>query len=139
MTKAIVKIPNEILQKLNFFKGPSCGNFIFPNKYKAIPMPIITHKPINSSRFKSPQCSTKSAFDKNFNAKANSINPKTTLTVFNQPPDFGNEFNHLGNMANNVNGKANARPKPLIPKVNWVAPPSTDKELPNNVPNIGPV
>jgi hypothetical protein len=29
---------------------------------------------------------TKSAFDKNLKAKANSRNPKTTFTVFNHPP-----------------------------------------------------
>ena len=39
------------------------------------------------------QCPTKSEFEKNLKAKANSKNPKTTLVVFNQPPDFGKEFN----------------------------------------------
>src|SRR5690606_17389948 len=87
----------------------------------------------------SPHCSTKSAFDKNLSAKANSINPKTTFTVFNQPPDFGKEFNHFGNIANNVNGKASANPKPDIPSDNCIAPPSDVKELPNKVPKIGPV
>jgi hypothetical protein len=33
---------------------------------------------------------------------------KTTLTVFNQPPDFGNEFNQPGTWQNNINGKAKA-------------------------------
>src|SRR5690606_25189605 len=124
---------------LNFWIGLSCGNLIFPNKYKAKPIPITIHNPMNNSRFKSPHCSTKSAFDKNLSAKANSINPKTTFTVFNQPPDFGKEFNHFGNIANNVKGKASANPKPDIPSDNCIAPPSDVKELPNKVPKIGPV
>ena len=61
------------------------------------------------------------------------------MTVFNQPPDFGNEFSHFGNIANNVKGNASARPKPDIPSDNWVAPPSEDKELPSSVPKMGPV
>ena len=55
--------------------------------------------PKNTSIFKSPHCFTKSALDKNLNASANSRNPKTTLVVFNQPPDLGNEFNQPGNAA----------------------------------------
>ena len=81
----------------------------------------------------------RSAILKNFNPKASSINPKTTLTEFNHPPDFGNLFIHDGKNANNVKGKAKAKPKPLIPIVSWVAPPSAVKELPKSVPKIGPV
>jgi hypothetical protein len=51
-------------------------------------------------------CKTKSALDKNLNAKANSKNPSETFTVFNQPPDFGKEFIQPGNKANNLNGNA---------------------------------
>ena len=40
-------------------------------------------------------------------------------------------------MANKVNGKANANPKPAIPCVNAQAPPC--KEPTNKVPKIGPV
>ena len=36
------------------------------------------------------------ALDKNLNAKAISKNPKVTLTEFNQPPDWGKEFNQPG-------------------------------------------
>ena len=43
---------------------------------------------MNNSRFRINLLDTKSAFDKNFNANANSINPNTTFTVFIQPPDF---------------------------------------------------
>ena len=73
--------------------------------------------PIKSSLLKIPQCPTKSEFDKNLKAKANSKNPKITLVVFNQPPDFGNEFSQLGKSANKAKGKAKATPKPLIPAV----------------------
>ena len=77
--------------------------------------------------------------DKNLSANANSINPNTTFTVFNQPPDLGNEFNHLGNMANNVKGNAKASPKPPIPILNCIALASDAMVLPNNPPRIGPV
>ena len=100
---------------------------------------MIIHIPINISRFKSPQCSTKSELDRNFNASANSINPKTTFTVFSHPPDFGKEFNHFGNIANNVNGSARAKPKPPIPMLNCIALASDAIVLPNKPPKIGPV
>src|SRR5690606_17663410 len=70
---------------------------------------------MNTSRSKKCNCSTRSAWDRNLKANANSKNPKTTLTVFNQPPDFGREFNHPGNAANNPNDNANAIEKPNIP------------------------
>ena len=57
----------------------------------------------------------KSAFDKNLKANANSKNPNTTLTVFNQPPDFGSEFSQPGKAANNANGRAIAKENPNIP------------------------
>ena len=56
-----------------------------------------------------------SAFDKNFKAKANSIKPKLTFTVFNHPPDLGIEFNQLGNIANKVNGNASEMENPNMP------------------------
>ena len=49
--------------------------------------------------FINPHCSTRSALDKNFIANAISKNPKTTFTEFNQPPDFGKDFSHVGNLA----------------------------------------
>ena len=139
MIKAIVKTPKEILEKDSFLIGESCGNLIFANKYKANPIKTITQIPMKTSRFKISQCATKSAFDKNLKANASSKNPKTTLVVFNQPPDFGNEFNQFGNKANNAKGKAKAKPKPDIPAVNCVAPPSEVKEPANKEPKIGPV
>ena len=74
-----------------------------------------------------------STVDKNLNDNANSIKPKITFTVVSQPPDFGNDFSHCGNIANKVKGKANAIPKPNKP-TNKEEPPTT-----NNVPMIGPV
>ena len=91
------------------------------------------------SIFKIPQCFTKSAFDKNLKAKANSKNPKTTLTVFIHPPDFGKDFNIPGNIAKRVNGKPKATPNPAIPAVNCQAPPSEDNEPASKEPKIGPV
>ena len=87
-----------------------------------------------------PQFPTKSALDKNLKASANSKNPSTTFTVVIQPPDFGNEFNQAGNMANKANGSANAKPKPTIPEVKLVATfPSAKVVLPKRPPKMGPV
>ncbi len=82
-------------------------------------------------------CKTKSAFDKNLKAKANSRNPKTTFTVFNHPPDFGKECSHPGNIAKSMNGKANANEKPNIPIIGAIPP--LEAASTNNVPTIGPV
>src|SRR5690606_23351381 len=100
---------------------------------------MIIHRPKNTSIFKMPQCCNKSAFDKNLKAKANSKNPKTTLVVFSQPPDFGRAFIILGNMANKAKGKPSARPNPPIPAVNCHAPPSAVNEPANKEPKMGPV
>ena len=86
------------------------------------------HSSKKGSIFKRFQWATKSAFDKNLNASANSKNPKITLVVFNQPPDFGKTFSMLGNMANNAKGNPRETPKPAIPAVNCQAPPSLVKE-----------
>src|SRR5690606_3117824 len=95
--------------------------------------------PINISLLKRPHCSTRSAFDKNLNARPSSIKPKTTFTVFSHPPLFGRELSQLGNRAKNANGSARARPKPPIPKDNCMAPPSVVSDPPNREPRIGPV
>ena len=92
---------------------------------------------INNSRSNQCFCNTKSALDKNLKANANSKNPKETLTVFNQPPDFGIEFNQPGNIANNINGKAIAIEKPNIPIIG--AKPPLEADSTSNVPTIGPV
>ena len=93
----------------------SCGNCNLPHKYNASPILIKAHIPKNTSRFKSPQCCTKSALDKNLKANANSKKANTFFIVSNQPPDFGKLCNHCGKIANNVNGRANAKPNPAIP------------------------
>ena len=94
---------------------------------------------MNNSYFKIPRPATKSALDKNLRAKANSINPRETLIVFNQSPDFGNLLIALGNMANNEKGSPSAKPKPAIPAVNSIAPESPESEPARRVPKIGPV
>lgn len=93
----------------------------------------------NGSIFNNPHFITISALDKNLNANANSKNPNTTFTVVNQPPDFGNELIQLGKAANKANGKAKAKPKPAIPEVNCIAPPSEDNAPASSDPKIGPV
>ncbi len=113
---------NETIPKLNLpteicVKGESCGNCIFPNKYIANTPNMAIQIDKNTSRSNQCNCNTKSAFDKNLNAKANSKNPNTTFTVFNQPPDLGKEFNQPGNAANNANGMAKANENPNIPTI----------------------
>src|SRR3954465_15244391 len=82
-------------------------------------------------------CKTKSALDKNLNAKANSKKPKNTFTEFNQPPDFGSELSQPGNIANNVKGRAKAKEKPNIPTKGAIPP--LEAASTNKVPTIGPV
>src|SRR5690554_7728041 len=91
----------------------------------------------NTSRSNQCFCNTKSAFDKNLNANANSKNPKNTFTVLSHPPDFGREFIHPGKAANNPKGKANASEKPNIPTKGAIPP--RDAASTNNIPIMGPV
>ena len=98
-------------------------------------MPIQIAK--NNSRSKKCHCTTKSAFERNLKARASSKNPRKTLTVFNQPPDFGSEFIHPGNAANKANGSAKANEKPNIPTKGAIPPIVADST--NKVPTIGPV
>ena len=81
---------------LSLFIGLSCGNLIFPNKYNAVPIAHRIQITKKASYFKTPQCSTRSAVDRNLNAKASSINPKETLSFFNQIPDLGITDKYFG-------------------------------------------
>ena len=95
---------------------------------------------MKSSRFNKNVLETKSALDKNLRAKANSIKPRTTFTVFIQPPDFGKLAKMFGNKANNPKTIAQLKPNPAKAKVNNIgtfAEPVT--ALPNKLPKIGPV
>src|SRR5210317_1651619 len=94
---------------------------------------------IKVSLFNSPQCATKSALERNFNAKANSKNPNTTFTVVIQLPDLGSAFSVFGNKANRPKGKPKAIPKPSIPMDNCIAPPSAVREPASKEPKMGPV
>ena len=51
---------------------------------------------IKTSLFKIPHPSTKSALERNLNAKANSIKPNETFNFFNQTPDLGITDRYLG-------------------------------------------
>ena len=128
---------NAIRVKENFFTGELCANLSLPERYNTISIPMITHKPMNTSLFSSPHCFTRSALDKNFTARASSTKPNTTFTSVIHPPDFGNDCSQLGNMANNAKGRPSAKPKPAAPAVSGHAPWSTTPT--SNVPRIGPV
>ena len=67
------------------------------------------------SHFNTFQPCVKSTVDRNLKAKAISIKPNTTFILFIQPPDFGNDCSHCGNIANNINGNANASANPNMP------------------------
>ena len=64
-------------------------------------------------------------------------NLKLLLRYSSHPPDFGKEFNQPGNMANNINGKANANEKPNIPIIGAIPP--LEAASTKSVPTIGPV
>ena len=117
----------------------SCGNFIFPKIYTVKNKNIKTHIPRNASIFNKPQCCTKSALDKNLNAKASSKNPSMTFVVLSHPPDFGSDFIIFGNIAKRAKGRPRATPKPAIPAVSCQAPPSADNDPARRDPRIGPV
>ena len=62
-----------------------------------------------------------------------------TFMLLVHDPDFGSLLIMFGKKANKVKGIANATPKPSIPQVKSIAPPSEVSVPTNNVPNIGPV
>ena len=93
---------------------------------------------MNTSRSSIPQPYARSATDKNFNDRASSRKPNTTFTEFSQPPDFGISLSQDGKMANNVNGNARARAKPVIPIAGPTMSPD-DAASTRSVPMIGPV
>src|SRR5574344_2323814 len=99
---------------------------------------MTIHNTMNTSRSSRCQPYAKSATDRNFRAKANSKNPKTTLTALSQPPDLGMAFSHDGNRAKMLNGKAKAKANPNIPivgaSIEFFVETSTSK-----VPMMGPV
>ena len=132
-------IPKINLNGGSFFIGESCLNFKRPNRYNVNPAPTNIQIAINISLFSKPQCITRSAFERNLNAKASSIKPNTTFTVFSHPPDLGNELKRFGKSANKAKGNASANPNPAIPDVNCMAPPSADNEPASKDPKIGPV
>ncbi len=75
--------------------------------------------------------------DKNLKARASSKKPKTTLTEFNHPPDFGRLLIQPGKTAKRVNGIANAREKENMPKIGLInSPPAEEIKM---EPTIGPV
>ena len=92
---------------------------------------------INTSRSNQWLCSTKSAFDKNLNAKASSKNPNTTLTVLSHPPDLGIECSHPGKAAKKAKGSAIANEKPNIPIIGAIPP--SEAACTKSVPTMGPV
>ena len=103
-------------------------------------MVINIQRAMKSSLFKRKVLVTKSALERNFRAKPSSINPKTTFTVFIQPPDFGKLCKACGNNAKSPKTIAQAKPNPPNAKVSSIGTledPVT--ALPNRLPKIGPV
>ena len=86
-----------------------------------------------------PQPCTISALDKNFRAKASSTKPSDTFTCCNHPPDLGSLLRTFGKKDNTPKGNAKAVPKPTIPAVSCMAPPSAVSEPTSKEPRIGPV
>ena len=129
--------PSIVRPTDKYSTGLSCGILMKPKRYKLKAKKTPIHIAINNSLSNRCASTTRSAFERNLKAKANSKNPRTTFTVFSQPPDFGNEFIHPGNAANNPKGSARAREKPNIP-INGAIPPMVADST-NNVPTIGPV
>ena len=103
-------------------------------------MATIIQIPMKSSLLMKNVLETKSALDKNFKARASSTKPKTTFTVFIQPPDFGRLCSACGNKASKPKTIAQANPNPAKAKVSSIG---TFAEpviaLPNKLPKIGPV
>ena len=92
---------------------------------------------MNNSLFRKKVFETKSAFDKNFNANPNSMNPKTTFTVFIQPPDFGKLCKACGNNAKSPKTIAQLSPKPAranVSNIGTLAEPVT--ALPSKLPKM---
>ena len=115
-----------------------------PNEYRPLIRNIRIQIPMNNSHLKIPQPRVKSTIDKNLKAKATSNKPKFTFTFSNQPPDLGKPFNHCGNNANKVNGKAKAIENPNMPMIGLtfrspIEGPTSVAACTSNVPIIGPV
>src|SRR5690606_37197770 len=111
---------------------------IFPRRYRPINPKITIHNARNTSLSRNCQLYARSTFDKNFNAKANSKKPSTTFTLFNQPPELGNDLSIDGNMANSTKGMANAMENPSIPMAGPNRSPFVAAST-NKVPIMGPV
>ena len=54
--------------------------------------------------------------DKNLNARANSANPKTTLTEFNHPPDWGKDLYYRRKSSKKGNGSPSPTPNLTSPR-----------------------
>jgi len=100
-------------------------------------IPIAIHIAIKTSRFKSPHCFTRSAFERNFIAIAISKKPNTTFTELSQPPALGSDCSKFGKIAKIVKGSARANPKPANPAVNGHEPCAAVPA--SNEPSMGPV
>ena len=133
------KIMNIMREREYFLIGESWGKRIFPSRYKMIATPTTIQSAMKISLLTIPHCLTRSALDKNFIAIASSINPSTTFTEFNQPPDLGSVCSQFGKMANNVKGNASDNPKPAMPNESCMGPLLLLIAPTNSVPKIGPV
>ena len=108
-------ITPNIFSILDFFSPLLLNN---PSRYIDRRRDKTNQIKIKTSLFSKPHPETRSAFDKNFNASASSINPNVILNFFIQMPDFGKFLIIFGKRANIAKGRANEIPKPSIPTVN---------------------
>src|SRR5688572_9643333 len=76
---------------------------------------VAAHDASTRSRVKISHFQTRSMFEINFNAKAISTKPITTLTLLSQPPDFGSDFIAFGKSARIKNGRAKTVAKIVMP------------------------
>jgi hypothetical protein len=66
---------NPMRGRLNFAGRAIVGKADFPEQIKVINSPMVQN-PMNTSRLTSPHCSTRSALDRNFMARASSRKPE---------------------------------------------------------------
>ncbi len=86
-----------------------------PSTYNAASTAITSQIASTTARVKIPHCSTRSAFDRNFIAVANSTNPITTFTSCSHAPDRGSFATALGISASRKKGSAKTQEKTSSP------------------------
>ena len=108
-----------------------------PKRYRARAPKMAIQMAMKTSLSSTWACSTRSAFDRNLKASANSRKPRKTLTVLSQPPDFGRELSHPGKAAKMEKGRAMASENPSMLIMGAIPPWAAAAT--RAVPTMGPV